>query len=376
MNILMLNFEFPPLGGGAANANYYLLKEFAKNNSYSIDLITSSDIPKSTTEKFSESITIHRLNVGKKDRHYWRMSELFRWSMQAYFLCRNLLKKNNYDLCHCWFTWPPGVIGYLLRKKIPYLVAMRGSDVPGYNERLKLLDSFFLKHITKAVWKKSEAVTSNSKRLMELAFRTYPVKGIKVIPNGVDLSHFNLKEEKSSDSFKFLFVGRLIVRKGVIYLLKALSELIKLDIKCTLFIVGEGPDFSRLKRFCVDEKIDQYVEFIGSVNNEIIAAVYQQANVLILPSLVESLANVVLEAMASGLPIITTDTGAAELLDDNGIMIPPHNAEKLKEAMIKLINSPELTSRYAVRSRILAEKYSWTRVAEEYVSIYEEIVQP
>jgi len=140
----MLNYEFPPIGGGAAIANYHLLTEFIGNADLEIDLVTSSPANRFEIEQFSENIKIFKLNVGKKELHYWTMPEIARWTWKAYWFFRKLINENRYDLCHCWFGWPSGIIGYLFRKRVPYIIALRGSDVPGYNARLKILDKFAL----------------------------------------------------------------------------------------------------------------------------------------------------------------------------------------------------------------------------------------
>ena len=161
----MLNYEFPPLGGGAANANYYLLKEFAKTNDIFIDLVTSSANNKFEIDNFSKNIRIFKLNVYKKDIHFWKTVEIGRWTLKVYFFVRKIVRNNKYDICHCWFGWPSGIIGYLFRKKMPYIVALRGSDVPKFNPRLKRLDKFVFTPVSKKVWKNAKHVTANSEGL-------------------------------------------------------------------------------------------------------------------------------------------------------------------------------------------------------------------
>ena len=95
MRILMLNYEYPPLGGGAANANYYMLKEFAKVRGLKIDLITSSPGNKFEIEDFAPNIRIYKLDVGKKDIHFWTQKEIMKWLIKAYSLSKKLSKKTN-----------------------------------------------------------------------------------------------------------------------------------------------------------------------------------------------------------------------------------------------------------------------------------------
>jgi L-malate glycosyltransferase len=121
MKLLVLNYEFPPIGGGAANALHELLNQYKHNKELEIDLITSSEKRKNETIKFAENITIHKLNVNKRQLHYWTALEIYAYTVRALSLAYILNKEKKYDLCHCFFALPCGIIPYLLR--IPYIVS-------------------------------------------------------------------------------------------------------------------------------------------------------------------------------------------------------------------------------------------------------------
>ena len=97
MKVLMLNYEYPPVGGGAANAMYYLLKELSKTDIV-VDVITSSPA-KYEIEKFSKSITLYKLNIHKKKLHYQSFSDIFWWSSKS--LIQILVQRKKYNVCHC-----------------------------------------------------------------------------------------------------------------------------------------------------------------------------------------------------------------------------------------------------------------------------------
>src|SRR3989344_4881417 len=131
--VLVLNYEFPPLGGGAGNATYYLLKEFAKYPDLEIDLVTSS-VDTFRVEKFAGNITIHFLNIGKRGNlHYQTNQKLLMYSWKSYWYSKKLMEEKEYDLCHAFFGIPCGYVAMMLR--LPYIVSLRGSDVPFYNKR-------------------------------------------------------------------------------------------------------------------------------------------------------------------------------------------------------------------------------------------------
>lgn len=365
----MLNYEFPPIGGGAATANYHLLEEYKKNPDLEIDLVTSSS-KDFEIERLSENIKIFKLGIKKKDLHYWRMYEIASWTWKAFRFSKKLINENRYDLCHCWFGWPTGIIGYLFRKRVPYIIALRGSDVPGYNERLKNLDRFVFKFVSRITWNNAKAVSASSNDLKKLAKKTLEGININVIYNGVNIDKFSPRVNKSNHNFEILFVGRLIKRKGLEYLLKALQEVFNEYKNCKLTIVGEGPERKNLQYYCKRMGIESNVKFLREVERKDLAEVYQKASAFVLPSLEESLSNAIQEAMASGLPIITTNTGAAELMDNNGFVVEKGNYIQLKEAILKYIRHPDLLIRHGQQSRKLAEEMTWSHAAKAYIEIY------
>jgi glycosyltransferase involved in cell wall biosynthesis len=301
------------------------------------------------------------------------MSEIARWTWKAYWFSRKLINKNNYDLCHCWSGSPPGIIAYLFRKKMPYIIALRGSDVPGYNPRLKILDKFVFKFTSRLIWKNAKVVTALSRNLKELAEKTSNKINIEVIYNGVDTNKFRPVINEPNLNIDILFVGRLIRRKGIINLLKAFKEVCEEYKNCELTIVGGGPKRKYLENFCRRVKIESSVKFLGAVEYKDIDKIYKKAGIFVLSSLEESLSNVIQEAMASGLPIITTDTGAAELIDENGFIAEKGDYKQIKKAIIEYISNPELMRKHGLQSRKIAEKMSWSNNAKAYIDIYHSV---
>ena len=320
-----------------------------------IDLVTSS-IDEYQEEQFSDSIKIYKLDIGKKEIHYWTQFEILRYSWKTYKLSKKLKKEKNYDLCHAWFGVP---CGYIAKKlKLPYIVALRGSDVPGYNSRFSF-QYIFLKPILKSVWKNAGVVIANSEGLKNLALKTMNIP-IKVIYNGIDTKEFKPKFSKNK-KLKILCVSRLIQRKGIEYLINAVKNL---DVELT--IIGKGTQESYLKSIA-----SKNIEFLGYIPHENIEKYYQDADIFVLPSLNEGMSNTVLEAMASGLPIITTDTGGTkELIKGNGVVVLMRDSDAIKKAILKYIKTPELIKKHGLKSREIAEKMSWENIAREYYKIY------
>lgn len=427
----MINFEFPPIGGGTANANYYFLKELKKNKKIRVDLVTSTDKnstdKKTNTEitKFSSNITIYKIGIKKQDLHHWKASEMLIWCVKAYFLIKKLISLSSkssdpYDLMHCWNAWPPGFFGYWFRKKIPYIIALRGHDVPGYEIRFEKLEKFFLKSLSRKIWKNAKKVTANSEQLIELAHKTLNLP-ILMIPNGIDTKEFkpNLKIKKgsrinqsnnnnnyesnnesytnqiennqssiilaskgsrlsvnntsnSSNKLTLISTGRLGQRKGYIYLIKALQKLKQINKKefFKLILIGKGIEEEKLKQ----ESKGLDIEFLGFISHDKLPKYLNKADVYISSSLVEGMSNSILEAMACGLPIITTDVGGTKELikekgdQQNGVIIEKTaDIDSIIEALIHYLENPNLIKVHGLNSRKIAEQMSWKNTVQRYL---------
>jgi glycosyltransferase involved in cell wall biosynthesis len=285
-----------------------------------------------------------------------------------------MFEKKNYQVSHSFFAFPSGYISYRLKAEIPYIISLRGSDVPGFNERF-LMQYFFLAPIFKRIWRGAEAVIANSHDLKSLALKTCPDLHMDIIYNGIDTDEFSPYERVSDGSFNILCVSRLIARKGVDYLIKALPDILKCHANTKLIIVGEGNMEFELKELTSSLGIVDSVIFRGYVPHEELPCIYKESDIFVLPSLWEGMSNSLLEAIASGLPVMVTDTGGTkELIRDNGIIIPKGDSSAISESVIRLLNNKELRSSMGLKSREIAMKFSWKNVAEQYIKYYERCV--
>ena len=185
IHVLFLNYEYPPLGGGAANATKYLLKEYGKRDDVGVHLITSST-DGFRSENPYPNVTIDYLDIGKDGNiHYQSQKDLLTYSWKAFQQAKSLIKEKKFDVVHAFFGIPCGFVAQ--RLGLPYIVSLRGSDVPFYNPRFEKLDRYVFSHLSKDIWKKSLATIANSQGLKDLALETAPKQEIGVIYNGIDI---------------------------------------------------------------------------------------------------------------------------------------------------------------------------------------------
>jgi len=382
MRILMLNNEFPPLGGGTGVVNYHLLKELAAYSEITVDLVTSSRT-RSTFEReqFAERITIYKVPVHNQNIHHSTNPELLRYSWHGIRLCWRLMGTHRYDLSFAFAGVPAGAVSYLLQKTngLPYIVSLQGPDVPGFEARYNYLYPF-LTPLLRKVWGNATAVIAISREHRNLALQTMPDLEIPIIYNGVETESFTPARQPST-TIRLLCVGRLIERKGQQHLLRAFallrSRVKDHDIRLTL--VGTGDNEATLRQMSHDLGIADGVVFRGFVSREHMPAVYHDADVFVLPSQNEGMSIALLEAMASGLPVVVTNTGGTEELvtaGDNGLIVQWGDVNNLADALERLVRQPDRRTKMGARSRARACALSWSEIARQYIEVMQRALAP
>jgi glycosyltransferase involved in cell wall biosynthesis len=196
------------------------------------------------------------------------------------------------------------------------------------------------------------------------------------VSNGVDTNLFHPHRplfRLTPQTLTILHVGRLGYEKSVDVVLRAFGHLAHAYPQARLVIVGDGPQTSQLQSLAKDLEIASRVEFVGQVCHDRLPDIYRQANVFVTASTIETQGLVVLEAMASGLPIVGVDALALpELIQPgvNGYLAPPEDEHALAEAMAQLLRSEDLRLEMGNASRQITLQHSLPRVAEQYEAIY------
>tara|TARA_Y100001958_G_scaffold133268_1_gene103302 strand:+ start:505 stop:1659 length:1155 start_codon:yes stop_codon:yes gene_type:complete len=211
----------------------------------------------------------------------------------------------------------------------------------------------------------------------EYAKKTFLEKGFnnkKIIKNyyGVDLEQFKYDRENKDQNLKFrvIYTGTISVRKGVIYLLDAFNEL---DLKNSeLILIGDIDDDinSKLAKFKKNKKI----VFKKSMEQSELKKFYNISNVFVLNSIEDGFGMVILQAMACGLPVITTyNTGGSEIIEDekDGYIIPIRSKDILKKKLLFLYNNPKRCFEMGmIAKNKVTSKYSWESYGKRQIDIY------
>lgn len=381
VRVLIINYEFPPLGGGAATATRNLARSLARLDC-SVTVMTSAfgDLPR---REEMDGFVVQRIPVWRRRQDQCSVPEMCTFIASGLFHGYRLLSRRDFDAALAFFTIPCGPIPLFTKWTlgIPYLVSLRGGDVPGAQGAQLAMYHRLCLPATRAIWRHAAFVVANSTGLQELAQKAYPGHEILLIPNGVDTRFFTpgLQKTPPCPGTRLAFVGRLSPEKDLPTLFDALGALPPETAgQWTLDVIGDGPERRRWEQHAARLGLDDRIHFRGWMSREQVRDVYRGVDFFVLPSRDEGMPNVVLEAMASGLPIIASRIrGNVDLVeeDQNGLLFEPGNATELRRALERMIGSPQSRERWGAESRWRAEQRSWDDVAQRYLRLFEEAVQ-
>ena len=391
MRILILNYEYPPLGGGAGVATAALAHGLIERGA-AVDVVTSSAAGSSerrTSDRSAEpledgGLRLYRVRSRRIGVHEAGMMGAASYLAAALPVVRRLLRSTQYDAVHVFFSLPTGaLLPFLNLNGVPVIISLRGSDVPGYDPYNRTMQRFhrLLLPLTHWIWHRADRVVAVCESLGRLAAAASPGLRYSVVPNGVDLKLFHPRSEAhqgNSSPIRCLAVARLVERKGIGELIRAFALLERGRFE--LEIVGDGPDERVLRELAIRLGVAAHIRFAGSLDRTGVAERYRQADLFTLPSSAEAFGNVFAEALASGLPIVgSTVGGIPELVDHgvNGLLVTPGDAAALAHAIQYLAADAELRQAMGRRNRARAEAtLEWSQVTKRYLSIYEGLMHP
>jgi glycosyltransferase involved in cell wall biosynthesis len=378
MRILMVDNEFPPLGGGMGTANQALLQCYAQRSDLEIDLITSGLDGTHELEHFAKQIRIIKVPVWNRNIHHSTWRELLLFAVQAARKSLQYHRSRPYDFCFAWSTVPAGAVALAVQHftALPYAVWVSGPDIPGFEQRYNLLYPF-LSPIIRRVWRKATYVIAKCAGEMEMIHAIDHDVNLRFIPNGVDLKIFRPGPVIPDDGpLNVICVARLIERKGQDQLIKAVKRLSDEGFDVTLSLVGTGDSQPWYKDYARRMGVQDRVRFEGYVPREQINSYYDHAHVFALPSFNEGMSLAALEAMATGLPLLVTRTGGTEELVQegvNGFTFAWKDNDQLTSHLRILVKDRALARRMGAMSRARAASFGWDEIAAGFLDLFNQM---
>ncbi len=381
MKILVVNFEYPPLGGGGGDVAKELAKQYVLKNH--VVKVFSAWFPGLPLRVYEEGFELFRIKAFRRKK---ATSSVFGMALFLLFGALpylKLVKNFRPDIVHVHFGVPTGVLGWLSWKiyRVPYVITGHLGDVPNaIPEQTKTL-FFFLKPFTVPLWHQASAASGVSQLLTRLIHEAYPKVPTMYIPNGVDIGDLKPPTDKIwSGEPTLFFAGRLNPQKDLRTLFLALKTVLALhpDLPWHLRVAGDGPMYEAWKREG-EAMLGERVTFLGWVDRHKIAEEMEKAQVFVLPSIKEGMPIVCLQAMAIGLPIVATAAeGTIDVVEHetNGLLVPVADHLALAQALSLLLGDQRKREQLGSAGRKRAvELFSWEAIANQYLETFHKIVE-
>ena len=374
MKLLLINNEFPPIGGGGSTVTKYALRYLVKAG-HDVTLLTSryKDLPH--REEIDGALVV-RVPTVRRYKDYaagWELI-LFGFSTVLYALFYSF--RHKIDFVQAYFAVPAGWVAWVLSvtRGIPYGVYFGGSDIPGANpSRYRLLYPV-ITPLLKLIWRRAKFRSVCSQGLADLGKRADPNSEFMVIPNGVETRRFTPVKRQANPKVKILFIGRLIQRKGLQRVVQALPQIRSLVSQpFEVEVVGTGSYQTVLEEQAKKLGVFDLIRYVGIVPYDQLEKSYQNADIFVLTSLSEGMPAVILEAMGCGLPVVASDVGGNnEIVHDgeNGYLVSGDDVETLAKRLAALIDDAELRESMGNKSRELARSYDWGEIMGVYDELY------
>ena len=282
---------------------------------------------------------------------------------------------NRFDVVHCHGMFWPEISYWAIRhSEAVHLVTFLTAGFKIRTRGAGLFRTLFAGQL-----RRIDGLVPISNRAWQ-AFQTYVPGKPRIIPCGVDLDRFRPDQEPLSPKGRptVLFLGRLDGRKGICVLLRAMPFVLAEMPEARLVVVGTGPEETRARKLCRELGVADAVEFAGRKPGAELPRYYADCDVYCSPALGgETLGIVLLEAMASGAPVVCSNIpGYDETVEDgkNGILFPPGDHKTLAATLVKVLQDDALRRDLVRNGLERAKQYSWARVAGRTLGYYRELL--
>lgn len=349
LKILHIYKDYFPVLGGIENHVRLLSTELAKDKDFEVEVLVTNLGFKTVVGKEGSMRIIKAARLGKFASTPLSLS-LFNWAIK--------LKP---DLIHVHFPYPLGELAVLLKSDKGKIVITYHSDIVKQKRILKLYQPFLKKILKKA----KTIIVSNANYIQTSDFLPEFKDKIQIIPFGIDLSCFAYRDERKIEEIKrkypgplVLFLGKLRYYKGLNYLIDSAKE-----VEGKILIAGDGVLRAELEKNVRKNKLEDKVFFVGEVPDEELSSYYHAADLFVLPSShrSEAFGISILEAMACGLPVISTELGTGtsyvNLHNKTGLVIPPGDSVALSKSINYLLQSKSLRDKFGKEGRDRVREY-------------------
>jgi glycosyltransferase involved in cell wall biosynthesis len=382
MRILVINYEYPPIGGGGGFVTRDILEEIASKG-HKVAVVTSHKDGLERDEVVN-GVQVMRVPVlmRKKDQ-VASISSMLSYLPSSLFSIMKLIQRERFDIINTHFAIPSGPTGYLISKRynIPNVLSIHGGDIFDPSKPYSPHKTPVLMQTVRTVINGANRIVAQSNNTKNNAIKYYGIKRkIEIIPLGIKKPNFIKIDRKylklEENDFIFCTIGRLVRRKNIQDTLKVLNRL-KNKLNFKFLVIGDGPERGALENSIDQYDIRKYVKFLGNVSNEEKFQILNISDAYLSTALHEGFGLVFLEAMEFGLPIICHDNGGqTDFLTngDTGFLTGVGDLSSFEKNVLRIYNDKALRDHIRVNNKKLIKNFYIHRCAEQYLNLFNEVL--
>ena len=330
-------------------------------------------------ELLNSNVHFHEVNVPDYPLFHYQPYELALSSKLV-----DMVKAHKIDVLHVHYAIPHAYAAYMAKKmlheegiKIPIVTTLHGTDITLVGSH-----PFYKTAVTFSI-NQSDAVTSVSQSLKEDTQRLFNTqKDIKVIPNFIDIDKYKTNFKDCDRDLLALPTERVITHVSNFRTVKRISDVIEVfykvqkEVPSKLMMVGEGPERKQAEQLCKTYGIEDKVVFLGNSNE--VDKILCYSDLFLLPSETESFGLAALEAMASGVPVISSNSGGIPEVNIEGVsgfLSPVGDLDEMAHNAIKIIKDEAVLNKFKKAAQAASTKFDIHKIVPFYEAIYEEALQ-
>lgn len=360
-NILVLNYEFPPLWWWWSPVSYQISKWYLQMW-HNVDVVTMSFKWLKDFEVL-DWMNIYRVKCLRTKQYVCHPWEQLTYLYFAYKKVKELIKTKKYDICHAHFIIPTWVLALKLKKEfwLPYILTAHWSDVLWHNPRFSLLYKF-LKSSWVNIVNNAQKVISPSRFLQENIFNYTKEGNLEIIPNWIEKNKFSPWEKQKY----ILVVSRLQKSKAIQDLIYAIKDVDLKDWK--IKIVWEGPYKETLLALVKEFNLENKIEFLWWIDNNSseLKKLYSNASIFCQPSLFESFWLTILEAMQSWCLIIARDIWGNKWIMSETPNFVFNDIQELSDTLKKILDNEEIFNSVWDFNTQYVKNFEWDNILQKY----------
>lgn len=370
MRILVLCYEYPPVGGGGGRIAAVVSEGLAARG-HTVRVVTSHTGSLPHEETTAKDVSVRRAFAGRLRQDRCTVPEMAAYVASHSFIVSAEIARFKPDVIHSHFAVPTGAVAWLTTRlrPVPYVITAHLADVPGAMPEQTEMLFRFAEPMTRPIWHAAAASSAVAPHLVELAEKAYGQRPV-VIRNGIDMSDAARAPQPVQGPVRVLWCGRMQAQKNLGPVLLGLGALA--DKPWTLDLIGDGPLRAQVEESISKAGLTDKARIHGWLPAERVREIFKQSHILFMPSLSEGLSLVTIEALRDALAIVGSRIpGIDDVVVDgeNGILCSPDDPATYAQALAELIENPDRLAAMRQAALARAPLYDAERMIDAYEAL-------